>query len=118
MIFDGQIIEATAILQNASNFNVSMKISGPSNDESAYSYGFLHRHRNKRSFAILCSTSMNRRERVFVFGERIHGQDSLLRFERQRVVAKSKEVHFPTHTFDFSDEDIDITYVKLVTDVS
>lgn len=122
MDFDKErIVEANASIRNASNFNVDMKILGFSSGVNLDGFGFLHRYRTPfkpRSFAVICGVVPNRRmqkQRTLEFGKRING-DFLVRFERNQVMTKGSK--FPTHTFDFFDGGINITYVKLTIDVS
>lgn len=122
MDFDKElVVEANADIRNASKFNVSILIFGVRSGVNFESFAFLHRNRkfiNPRSFAIMCRALPNRpkqKKRTLEFGERIDG-DFLVRFERHQVMAKSSQ--FPTHTFDFFDGNINVTYVKLTIDVS
>lgn len=123
MDFDKKrIVEVNADIRNASDFNVDISVRGFSSgiDFRRIQFGFLGGSRTfikPRSFAIMCVTDRNRgmrKKRTFEFGKRRDG-DFLVRFERHRV---GGTILLPSHTFDFTDVHINITYVQLTMTVS
>lgn len=122
-VFKESIVVANADIWNASNFRVSLKIwvTSIGIDFNAY-MRLLGRKKfmKPRSYAIMCGDrSKNRRKQekqTRKFGKRLDG-DFLIRFERHESNSTDAS-KFPTYTFDFSDQAININYVELTIDVS
>lgn len=113
-------VEAVADIRNATNFDVSLEASGVKLGLDLGRLGFLTGPVLKsRSFAIMCeaddSDRQRKKYRALNYGKRIDG-DFLVRFERHQVMRSGSQ--FPSHTFDFFDGGVDITYVELKIDVS
>lgn len=117
-----RIVEAKADIPNASNLSVWVVVEGFS---SYANFGIIQVLRPEipyikpRSSAIICATVRNQRHtqkyKKLVNGRRVQG-DLLVRFERHEV--RAGESQFPSHIFQFSDDQVHITAVELRTNVS
>lgn len=114
-----RIVDSTVDIWNATNFSANVSL-----------YGFSGVNKNQlglfsnrrvflpRTYGLLCAHNTlhkKKEQRIIEFGSR-QIDDFLVRFMRETV--SNENQNFPSHTFDFTDEHININYVKLMLNVS
>lgn len=117
-------MSATAQIPNATNFTSNILIRGtPGLKFDAYD-GFERilgvKMFKPRSYALICTENsvkrLKQRNTIYEFGNRTIG-DFLIHAQNE-FVSRTGRVLTPQFTFDFNDDQVDINYVALTSDVS
>lgn len=117
-------MNATARIQNATNFTSKILVRGTLGFkfdlDNGYDWIFDVKMIKPRSYALICTENtikrLKQRKTIYEFGHR--KTDAFLVHYQNEFVNRSENVLTPQFTFYFKDEQVDISYVALTSDVS
>lgn len=111
-------MDASIVIWSGTKFNVDVTLySVYSNEFSGINLSAFNTFQ-QRSYAVICTHNLLHRKqshRIIEYGKR-QSHDFLIHF--MKTIAKAEHRTFPSHTFDFTDPEVNISYVKLMIDVS